>query len=144
MFFLLFAILGYIFIILHLYFKNNLKDISFFVKLPVILGLFLFTFPLANLIFLLVKKYKFSQIGFSFKPLNKLILAIFIWSLTGLVAYFFNYDGIIWKEGLKVLGGFWGLILNGLIAAALVEEFSRFLLFTRFNKVFNNVGIAIL
>ncbi len=124
--------------------KSNTLPQSIFIKLPVIAGVFLFTFPLGILIYLLFKKYSLKQLGFITNPLIYLFLGVIIWGLTGLFAYVFNEKGIIWSAGLKELNGFLGLLLQGVIGAALVEEFSRFVIQSRLQKVLHTTGMPIL
>ena len=57
---------------------------------------------------------------------------------------FFYESGIIWERGLKEVGGVVGLIFTGIINAALFEEFSRFVIQSRFKKIFKTSGIYIL
>ena len=106
--------------------------------------MFLFSFPLGVFIYLLFRKYKILQLGLKLKPVTYLFLGVIIWGLTGIFAYLFNKSGIIWKEGLEELGGISGIIIKGIIGAALVEEFSRFVIQSRFEKLFKTSGINIL
>jgi membrane protease YdiL (CAAX protease family) len=141
---IIFALLGYIFLILNFILKANFPQIGFLIKLPVIIGMFLFSMPLGILIYLLLKKYKFIQLGIKTKPISHFLLGLIILGLTGLFALIFNRSGILWEQGIKEEGGFFGLILRGIIGAALVEEFYRFVIQTRFEKLFRTIGINIL
>jgi membrane protease YdiL (CAAX protease family) len=141
---ILFSILGVIFITCNFYFKSNGEQIGFLIKLPILIGMLLFTFPIAIAIYLLLNKYKIPQLGFRFKPILYLLLGVIIWGITGIFAFLFNKSGIIWVEGYKELGGVSGLFLHGLIGAGLVEEFSRFVMQSRFEKVFKVNGMNIL
>ena len=141
---ILFAFLGFVFLVLNFILKSNFPQIGFLIKLPVIIGMFLFSMPLGILIYLLLKKYKFLELGIKTKPLTHLLLGLIILTLTGIFAVVFNKSGILWKEGLEEVGGIFGLIIKGVIGAALVEEFYRFVIQTRFGKVFKTVGINIL
>jgi len=140
----LFSVLGAIFIALNFYLKANTEQIGFLVRLPILLGILFFTFPLGIAVYLLFKKYKFLQLGLKTKPLSYLLLGLIVWGLTGLFAYIFNKSGILWAEGYDELGGVSGIILQGVIGAGLVEEFSRFALQSRFEKVFKQFGFNIL
>jgi membrane protease YdiL (CAAX protease family) len=115
-----------------------------FTNIPILLGVFLFSMPLGIFIYLLIKRYKLMKLGLMTKPLIGLLLGLIIWLVTGLCAYIFNREGIIWKEGFEELGGVGGIILQGIIGAALVEEFTRFIIQSRFEKVFKTSGINIL
>ena len=84
------------------------------------------------------------QLGLYTKPLVSFLLGVIIWGMTGLFAYVFYESGIIWEKGLKEIGGFVGLIFTGIINAALFEEFSRFVIQSRFEKIFKTSGINIL
>jgi membrane protease YdiL (CAAX protease family) len=64
--------------------------------------------------------------------------------LTGLFALIFNRSGILWEQEMKEEGGFFGLIFRGIIGAALVEEFYRFVIQTRFENSYRTIGINIL
>lgn len=142
--FLLFAVLGVIFISLNLYFQTKTDQIGFLFRLPVLLGTLFFTFPLGITIYLIFKKYKLLNLGLKTKPLSYIFLGFLVWGLTGLFAFIFNKSGIIWVEGYKELGGISGIVLQGLIGAGLVEEFSRFAIQSRFEKVFKSFGFNIL
>jgi len=140
----LFSVLGAIFIALNFYLKANTEQIGFLVRLPILLGILFFTFPLGIIIYLLFKKYKLLQLGLKTKPLSYLLLGLIIWGLTGLFAYIFNKSGILWAEAYDELGGVSGMILQGVIGAGLVEEFSRFVMQSRFERVFKRFGFNIL
>lgn len=140
---LLFSAIGAVLIGLNFYFKSHPIEIGL-VKIPFILGMFLFTFPLGLAIYLLIKKYKILDLGIRTNPILYVFLGLLVWGLTGLFAYLFNPQGIIWKEGLQEMGGILGLIINGLIAAALAEEFTRFIIQSRFEKVIKVEGLNIL
>ena len=141
---MLFSILGGVFIMLNFYLNSNNEQIGFLVRLPVLLGVLFFTFPIGISIYLLYKKYKLSQLGLKFKPISYLLLGVVIWGLTGFFAYVFNKSGIMWVEGYEELGGVAGMFLQGVIGAGLVEEFSRFVMQSRFEKVFKLIGFNIL
>lgn len=142
--FLLFSLFGVISISINFYLKSSGEQIGFLIKLPILLGMLFFTFPLGIAIYLLIKKYRISQLGLSFKPVSYLILGLLIWAITGFFAFIFNKSGIILVEGYKELGGVSGIILQGIIGAGLVEEFSRFAMQSRFGQVFKLNGINIL
>ena len=141
---ILFSILGAIFIVINFYLKANSEQIGFLIRLPILLGILFFTFPIGIAVYLLFKKYKFLQLGLRVKPLAGLLLGLIVWGLTGLFAYIFNKSGILWVAGYKELGGVSGMILQGVIGAGLVEEFSRFAMQSRFEKVFKQFGFNIL
>jgi membrane protease YdiL (CAAX protease family) len=100
--------------------------------------------PLGILIYLLYKKYKLLQLGLYVKPLISLLLGFIIWGLTGLFALVFHESGMLWEAGLKEIGGLVGLILVGVINSALFEEFNRFVIQSRFEKIISTNGINIL
>ncbi len=141
---ILFSILGLLFLALNFMLKANVIPKNIFTTIPILAGVFLFSMPLGILIYLLLKKYKVWELGLSTKPLIYLLLGITIWGLTGLFAYVFNESGIIWTEALKELGGVGGIIIKGIIGAALVEEFSRFVIQSRFEKIYKTSGVNIL
>jgi membrane protease YdiL (CAAX protease family) len=139
----LFTLLGAIFITINFYLKTNFENIGFLIKLPFLLGMLFFTFPLGIAVYLLFKKYKLTQLGIKIKPFSFILLGILVWGLTGIFSYVFNRSGILWKLAFEELGGIAGL-LSGIISAGLVEEFSRFVMQTRFEKVFKSSGFGIL
>lgn len=139
-----FTVLGCVFLVLNFYLKATYDQIGFLIRLPVLLGVLFFTFPVGIALYLLVKKYTLVQLGLRIKPFFYLFLGCAIWGLTGLFAFVFNKSGIIWAAGYKELGGVIGLFLNGLLAAGLVEEFSRFAIQSRFEKILKPIGFNIL
>ena len=141
---ILFALLGGLFLTLKFMQNSNVLPNTLLTKLPVILGLFLFSVPIGTFIYLLFKKYKLLQLGISIKPMIQLLLGFIIWGLTGLFAILFYETGISWEKGLKEVGGFIGLIFTGIIYAALFEEFTRFIVQSRFEKVYKTKGMNIL
>jgi membrane protease YdiL (CAAX protease family) len=141
---LLFSFLGVIFITINFYLKSRNGETGFLIRLPILLGILFFTFPLGIAIYLLFKKYGITQLGFSFKPKSYLLLGLLTWGITGLFAFIFNKSGIIWAEGYEELGGISGIILQGLIGAGLVEEFSRFVMQSRFDRILKLNGFNIL
>ena len=139
----LFAVLGLLFIAINFYLKYKFSGLGLLLKLPVILGMFFFTIPVGILIYFLRKKYKILDLGLRAKPIH-ILLGVVVWALTGAFAYIFNYEGILRTAGLKEFGGFGGLLLEGLIGAALVEEFARFAFQTRLENRFVWSGFQIL
>ncbi len=83
-------------------------------------------------------------LGFRLNPLRLLLLGFAIWGLTGLFAFFFNKEGILWEKGIQEFGGAWGLIFTGVVKAALFEEFTRFLVQSCFERVYHAKGFHIL
>lgn len=140
----IFTLLGILFISINFYLKSSQPNLGFLIKLPVIIGMFLFTIPIGILIYLLKKKYKIMELGLKTKPISFLFLGIFISGLTGLFSFAFNKNGIMISEAYKEFGGILGMILEGLIGAALVEEFMRFAIQSRFEKLFKLNGFNIL
>lgn len=141
---ILFVAIGIVFLVLNLYIKSHNQQLGFIIKLPILLGMLICTFPVGIAIYLLLQKYKFTQIGFSFKPFSYLLLGVLIWGLTGIFAFLFNKSGIIWEEGFKELGGVSGLLWQGFIMAGLAEEFSRFIMQTRLERYIKVNGFNIL
>lgn len=141
---ILFSILGFVFLVLNFMQKTGLIPKNIFTTIPILTGVFLFSMPLGITIYLLLKKYRILQLGLTTKPLIYLLLGIVIWGLTGIFAYMFNRSGILWEEAYKELGGVFGMVLQGVIGAGLVEEFNRFVIQSRFEKVFKKLGFNIL
>ncbi len=140
---LIFIALGVLFMALKFLFDQQASTNNA-LRLTILIGSLLFGLPLAALIYLLFRKYKFSNLGFSCRPVALIFIGVFVWALTGLIAYLFNKNGIIWKEGYAELGGVLGIILQGIIGAALVEEFTRFILQTRIQEILKIKHIGIL
>lgn len=140
----LFAGLGLLFLTLSFMLKSNAIPDTLFTKIPIGLGSMLFVMPLGILIYLFIKRYKIMRLGFATKPLTSLLLGPIIWGLTGLFAYFFNKEGMLWEGAYEEFGGIVGIIVQGVIGAALFEEFSRFVIQSRFERVFKANGINIL
>lgn len=141
---ILFAVLGMLFLTLNFMLKSNTIPDKIFTKIPIGLGSIIFAMPLGIFIYLLIKRYKLMRLGLTTRPLISIILGLIICGLTGLFAYFFNKEGILWARAYEELGGIMGIIMQGVIGAALFEEFSRFVIQSRFEKVFKTNGINIL
>ena len=139
-----FALLGVIFLALTFSLRLNILQDILPIRIPVLLGNLMFATPLGIVLYLLVKKYKVYQLGLKVNPLIYLLLGLVIWGLTGLFAFVFNETGIRWERAYKELGGLAGIIIQGVIGAALFEEFSRFVLQSRFEKVIQIPGLNIL
>lgn len=139
-----FTTLGVLFLVLNFMQKASVIPKNIFTAPPIILGVLLFTFPLGIIGYLLIKKYKIWQLGLATKPISYLFLALIVWGLTGLFAYVFNRSGILFEAAYEEFGGITGIIIQGLVGAGLAEEFSRFIMQSRFEKVYHSVGFSIL
>ena len=139
-----FAFLGLLFLALNFMLKSNVIPDKPITKIPIGLGSIIFAMPLAIFIYLLSKRYALMNLGLRTQPLKSLFLGLIIWSITGLFAYVFNKDGILWARAYDELGGIIGIIVTGVIGAALFEEFSRFVIQSRFERIFMRPGISIL
>jgi membrane protease YdiL (CAAX protease family) len=139
----LFSMAGLGFLALNFLMKANVLPSSPFVKIPVLLGNLFFSMPLGILVYLLLKKYKILELGLRTRPLVYLLTGLIIWGLTGLFAFVFNRSGILWESAYEEIGAI-GLIMQGIIGAALVEEFSRFVIQSRFEKIYKTLGVNIL
>jgi membrane protease YdiL (CAAX protease family) len=140
----IFSLLGLVFLGLNYLIKSKLLPDTLILKVPVGIGNFLFAMPFGLLIYFLIKKYRIRHFGINFKPLNYLLLGFIIWGATGLFAITFNENGVRFNDTYKELGGVIGWILGGVIGAALFEEFSRFILQSRFEKIVKINGVNIL
>ena len=143
----LFAVLGVIFLTLNFMLKSNKFTDTLYTKIPIGLGSIIFAMPLGIFIYLLFKRYKLMKLGLKTQPLISLLLGLIIWGLTGVFAYFFNKEGMYWEKIYKddgIIGGIITIVTQGIIGAALIEEFSRFIIQTRFERVFKINGINIL
>ena len=141
---IVFAILGLLFLTLNFMLKSNTIPDKLFTKIPIGLGTIICAMPLGIFIYLLIKRYKIMKLGIATQPLTSLFLGLIVWGLTGLFAYFFNNEGILWGKVYEEIGGIFGIIVQGVIGAALFEEFSRFIIQSRFERVFKTNGINIL
>jgi membrane protease YdiL (CAAX protease family) len=142
-----FAVLGLLFLTLNFMLKSNKLPDTIVTKLPIGIGNILFGIPLCLFIYLLVKRYKVMKLGFTTKPVLNLLLGLIIWGITGVFAYFFNKEGMFWEKLYRddgIIGGIITIITQGIIGAALFEEFSRFIVQSRFEKIFKTNGINIL
>lgn len=141
---IIFAVLGMLFLALNYLLRSNIISDKMFLKIPIGIGNLLFATPIGILIYLLYKRYKPNKLGITTQPIVSILLGLIIWGLTGLFAYFFYPEGMRWSKAYQELGGIIGIILQGVIGAALFEEFSRFVIQSRFEKVFKTNGINIL
>lgn len=141
---IIFTVLGILFLALNFMLKSNLISDKIYTKIPIGIGSLLFATPIGIVIYLLFKRYKPIELGLKTQPIVSILLGFIIWGLTGLFAYFFYPEGIRWSRAYQELGGIFGILIQGVIGAALFEEFSRFVIQSRFEKVFNNVGFNIL
>src|SRR5688572_3109441 len=132
------VVIGLLAISGNFYMRSTGLTYSPFVRLPVILLMVTCTFPVALAIYLLFKRYKLPELGLRFKPWQILLLGFIIWAVTGIFSGIFHYEGWLWKAGYEELGGVVGLFLQGIIGAALAEEFFRFVLQTRLNRFIEN------
>ena len=139
-----FAFLGLLFLALNFMLKSNVIPDKPITKIPIGLGSIIFAMPLAIFIYLLSKRYSLMNLGLRTKPLTSMFLGLIIWSITGLFAYLFHKEGILWARAYDELGGIIGIIVTGVIGAALFEEFSRFVIQSRFERIFMRPGISIL
>lgn len=139
-----FAVLGILFLTLNFMLKSNKIPDNLFTKIPIGLGSIIFAMPLGIFIYLLIKRYKLMRLGLTTQPIINLLLGLIIWGLTGFLAYFFYREGLLWEKAYVELGGIIGIIAQGVIGAALFEEFNRFVIQSRFEKVFKTNGINIL
>ncbi len=141
---IIFAALGTVFLALNFMLKSNLISDKIYTKIPIGFGSLLFGTPIGIFIYLLFQRYKPMRLGLTTQPILSIIIGLIIWGLTGLFAYFFYPEGMRWSRAYQELGGIFGIILQGVIGAALFEEFSRFVIQSRFEKVFNTEGFSIL
>jgi len=140
----IFAVLGMVFLALNYLLKSNIISDRMYMKIPIGIGNLLFATPIGIIIYLLYKRYRLIKLGITTKPIISILLGLIIWGLTGLFAYFFYPEGMRWSKAYQELGGVFGIIIQGVIGAALFEEFSRFVIQSRFEKVIKSNGINIL
>ncbi len=144
---IVFAVLGLVFLTLSHMLKSKTLPDTLFTKIPIGIGNLLFAIPFGIFIYLLIKRYKLLDLGLRTKPLSSLLLGATIWGITGVFAYLFNREGMFWEKLYNddgIIGGIITIITQGIIGAALFEEFSRFIIQTRFERVFKTNGINIL
>jgi membrane protease YdiL (CAAX protease family) len=101
--------------------------------------LLVFAYPIAlALIYLFVFRYRPRELGFN---INYWYLAIVIHVVFGIVTSLVAPDKLHWRSYVQNEGVF-GLIMDGIIGAALCEEFTRMLLMTRLAAVLRNRGLG--
>ena len=76
---LLFSLLGIISITINFYLKSSGEQMGFLIRLPVLIGILFFTFPLGIAIYLLIKKYRITLLVLSFKPVPYLLIGLLVW-----------------------------------------------------------------
>lgn len=133
--FLLLTILGAILISMKFALQESTMTNAGILNILVLIGIIAFSFPTCILLYLVNKKYRNCQLGLCIKPRVHILLGLIVWSLTGTIAFLFNRSGIIWERAYYELGGIGGILIQGAIGSALVEEFSRFAIQTRAGKI---------
>ncbi len=141
---IVFSLLGITAISLNFYLKSNFDQMGFLIKLPLLIIMLLFTTPLGVALYYLKNKNRLVTLGFRLKPFKILLVGILIWLITGLFAVIFNYEGILWTKAFEEFGGILGLIVQGVIGAALIEELWRYIFITRIGWLTKNIPLAIL
>ncbi|MBO6515962.1 MAG: CPBP family intramembrane metalloprotease [Bacteroidia bacterium] len=136
--------IGVLTLFVHFYLRSSEIELGFLIRLPILIAMLLCTFPVGIALHLLRKRYKLSELGLRVKPVRILLLGLLVWALTGLFAYLFNPEGILWHRVMDEFGGVAGIILQGVIGAALAEEFLRFFLQTRLKNTVQSVPMSIL
>jgi membrane protease YdiL (CAAX protease family) len=139
-----FTVLGILALVTNFYLRSTGKEYSFLLRLPIIACVFLFTFPVALAGYFLLRKYRLTELGLSIRPWKIILIGFAVWAVTGAFAYLFNREGILWARAYEEMGGIPGLILQGVIGAALAEEFFRFIWQTRLNVLTRNMLLSIL
>jgi membrane protease YdiL (CAAX protease family) len=134
------------FVTLLINFKLNFEaaHIGLLTKLPLLICIGLFGYPVAMLVYFLFKKYNLLQLGLRTSPVQSFLLGIILWGLTGGFAFLFNKSGINWGKPLMESDGLNNSILKGFFTAGIAEEFTRFIVQTRFEKAFKGKGFHIL
>ena len=141
---LLFMAIGTMLLFINFYLKGLDLKLGFLIKLPLVLGMLIFTFPIGVIIYLWRRGYRLPQLGFRFKPAHILITGVLVWGLTGLFAYIFYPEGILWSRAYEEFGGVGGMILQGVIGAALAEELWRYFVQTRLYVILKSPLLPIL
>ncbi len=133
------------FVVLLANFKLNTQapGLSVWIRFPMLLIIALFAFPVAILNYFLYKKYNLLQLGLRTVPSQSFLLGLIIFGLTGLFAFIFNKEGIVWSKPLPDSSGMSSTIMKGFLTAGVAEEFTRFIVQTRFEKLFKSRGFHI-
>jgi membrane protease YdiL (CAAX protease family) len=117
---------------IHFYCRAQGITIPIFLKLT----MFVFSLPIPLAIYLFAKRYSFRELGFRFTPWRIWLVAVSVLALAGGIAYLANPEGILLQKAMSY--GFVNFLLDGVVIAALSEEFLRFVLQTRLRGVINN------
>ncbi len=102
-----------------------------------VLPLILFVFPIAFAIVFLLLKYKPRELGIRIKDT---LVALPIIAIIAGTAWLVAPGELTIKDILAEPGGIWNALFEGFLAAALAEEFWRFIVQTRFGAMFGNTG----
>ena len=141
---LYFIAFGFITLLINFKLNAEAAQLGLLTKIPLLLSIALFGFPVALLIYLLFKKYNLLQLGLRTTPAQSFLLGLLIWGLTGGFAFIFNKTGITWGKPILESDGLNNSLLKGFFTAGIAEEFTRFIVQTRFEKVFRGKGFHIL
>lgn len=104
-----------------------------------LVSLIVFTYPIVlALIYLFFYRYKPSELGIN---LRFWYLPLLIHLLWGGIAITTAINTVIWHSYIQQ-NGIVGILITGVICAALAEEFTRMLLQTRLGALFHNKGMG--
>jgi len=98
-----------------------------------------FVFPIGHALVFLFLKYKPKDLGFRFHGFLPVIPII---ALCALVNHMVSPESLTWDAIMAEEGSIAGIILSGLVAAGLSEEFFRVLGQTRLGAFFKNAGLG--
>lgn len=141
---IIFTLIGIVAISANFYLRSANPSLGLIARIPILAAMILFTFPIALFIYLFIKKYKPTEIGFKYKPLKIYLTGTIVWAITGIVALLFNPSGMLWSKALAEMGGVMGFFVQSIVASALAEESMRYILQTRIAKFVGDSSYSII
>lgn len=112
---------------------------GFVFKLPILILMILFVFPVV-LLFVYLKKWRYSPKDLGFR-LRGVWLGLPVILIIGAAAYFFKPEKILFGAVYEEMG-LLSMILTGFLVAAIPEELTRVLIQTRVGKVLRDNAAA--
>jgi membrane protease YdiL (CAAX protease family) len=131
------SLLGTFFLVLRFSGKVQWEKVPNITRLSIAAGIFLFVFPIALAIIMLLMKYRPRDLGIR---LQGFVPGIAVLAITAVTSYFAAPGRFTLQIVLKEGGGIAGALFIGFVTAALSEEFFRMVLQTRFVALFRNTG----
>ncbi len=117
---------------------SDWQNTGFVFKLPVLILMILFVFPVVLLFTFFKWKYALRDLGFRLRGIFIGLPVIFI---IGAAAYLFKPEKILFGEIYREMGLI-SMILTGFLVAAIPEELTRVLVQTRLGRFFENNALG--